>query len=100
MSWSISTKIVPKSAIGQAIEDLSLAGNGFIPSAEAVDQLETAKRGALEILKSIPGPYMSVSLSGHANGVGWQKHAGYADDCITVSVNQRTELPETLQEGK
>lgn len=94
MSWSISIKVVPKSAIGQALEDLSLADTGMVPSADAVDQLETAKRGALEILKGIPGPYVSVSLSGHSNGVGWQKKGGYADDFITVNVYQRAEAPE------
>lgn len=94
MSWSIATAIVPKSAIGQAIEDLSLADTGMVPSDHAIDQLEAAKRGALEILKSVPGPYMSVSMSGHSNGVGWEKKPGYSNETINVSVVQHTELPE------
>lgn len=94
MSWSIATKIVPKSAIGQAIKDLSLADTGMVPADHAIDQLETAKRGALEILKSIPGPYMSVSMAGHSNGVGWQKKGGYANEAVSVIVTQYIELPE------
>lgn len=91
MSWSISTKTVAKSAAAQAINDLSLAQTGFVPADHAIDQLETAKRASQEILKSIPGPYVSVSMSGHSNGVGWQKKEGYANECINVNVSQQTE---------
>jgi len=93
MSWSIATAIVPKSAIEQAIEDL-FVGVPELPTHEHVrDQVEAAKRGALEILKSVPGPYVSVSLLGHSNGVGWQKKDGYANDTISVSVTQHTDIP-------
>ncbi len=93
MSWSVSTKINPKSAIEQAVNNLTLASEGFVPSGPELDQLEAAKRGALEILKSVPGPFVQVQLVGHATGVGWQKKDGYSNEFISVSVYQRTEEP-------
>jgi hypothetical protein len=94
MSWSIATAIVPKSAIEQTIEDLFVGVPDLPTHPHVIDQLETAKRGALEILKSVPGPYMSVSMAGHSNGVGWQKKEGYANEVISVTVTQHIEVPE------
>lgn len=54
----------------------------------SIDQLDAAKRAAKELLKTLPGPFVRINFSGHANGVGWQKKAGYANDMITVSVSQ------------
>ena len=87
MSWSVTTNLVSKSNAKAAIALLELDG-GQIHSAWAVDQLETAKNAARELLKGIPGPYVIISLSGHANGTGWNKKDSYANDSISVSVSQ------------
>jgi hypothetical protein len=54
----------------------------------AVAQFEAAKSAAKELVKIVPGSHVMVSMSGHANAVGWQKKPGYANDCINVSVTQ------------
>ena len=59
--------------------------------ADEADQLHAARLAAKRLLHSIPGPYVMVSLSGHANGIGWQKKEGYANDSISVSVSQHLE---------
>jgi hypothetical protein len=87
MSWSVTTNLVSKSNAKAAIALLQLDG-GQIHSAWAVDQLETAKNAAREILKGMPGPYVIIALSGHANGTGWNKKDGYSSDTINVSVSQ------------
>jgi hypothetical protein len=87
MSWSVTTNLVSKGNAKAAIALLGLNGNQ-IHSAWAVDQLETAKNAAREIIKGISGPYLVVSLSGHANGTGWNSKAGYSSDTINVSVSQ------------
>ena len=87
MSWNVSTNLVSKSNAKAAIALLTLDG-GQIHSAWAVDQLETAKNAAREILKGISGPYVVIHLSGHANGSGWNQKPPYANDMINVSVQQ------------
>lgn len=89
MSWSASfVKPVPKAEADTAIDNLTTHGPLEGP---AFDQLRSAKSAAKAIIAIIPGPYITVSLSGHANGVGWQKKDGMANDCITVNVGQITE---------
>ena len=86
MSWSASfIKPVPKHEAAAAISALSTSGQSEGP---AVDQCELAKHVAHALLPNVPGPYVNVTLSGHANGVGWQKKEGMANDMITVSVMQ------------
>lgn len=87
MSWSTRTQVVKKSEADAAIDALTTGDNN--PHHD--DQLRTAKQAAKLMLASIPGPNVSISLSGHANGVGWQKKDGYADDCITVHLTQAAE---------
>lgn len=106
MSWSTSTsKPVLKIAAEVELEKLftqAINSGGVqtqgVTQAEVVrnlgsvaDQIRVAKAAAVELLKVIPGPYVSISLSGHANGVGWHKKDGYANDCISVSVSQWVE---------
>lgn len=88
MSWSTNTPKVTKHEAEQALGSLSFPG---ILEPPAIEQVAAAKRAALELLKSVPGPLVIISLSGHANGVGWQKKEGWANDCISVSVTQYTE---------
>lgn len=88
MSWSTSfVKAVPKHETAAAIAALSITQ----VDGPMMDQCELAKRAAALLLPIIPGPYIYVSLSGHANGIGWHEKTGWADDCITVNVSQRTE---------
>lgn len=88
MSWSTSTPKAPKAQVASKLGELSFPG---VLEPAALDQVDAAKRAALEILKTIPGPLIVVSLSGHANGVGWQAKEGWANDAITVSVTQHLE---------
>ena len=91
MSWSASfVKPVVKSQAAAAISALS-SGTTDGP---ATDQCELAKHVAHQLLPIIPGPFIHVSLNGHANGIGWQKKEGWSNDCINVSVVQVTEEPK------
>lgn len=86
MSWSASfTKPVRKVDAAAYIDRLN---TGSQVEGPAIDQCDLAKQAAKEIIKGIPGPYVMVTLSGHANGVGWHKKDGFANDCINVSVAQ------------
>ena len=92
MSWSASfTKPVRKVDAAAYIDRLS---TGAQVEGPAIDQCELAKAAAKSLLPGIPGPYVQVTLSGHANGVGWQKKEGWANDCITINVTQFTEEPK------
>ena len=89
MSWSASFREpVRKIDAEAAIDRLS---TGAQVEGPAIEQCEAAKRAAKELLKTVPGPYVMVSLSGHANGIGWQKKEGWSNDTIYVSVVQVTE---------
>ena len=91
MSWSASfVKAVPRAEASVAIDQLT---TGAQTEGPAIAQCELAKKAAKEILVGIPGPYVQVLLSGHANGVGWQKKQGWANDTIYISVTQITEVP-------
>jgi len=87
MSWSTGTKAVAKSEVDVAIDFLDTGTD----DPQHWDQLRVAKQAAKMILSNIPGPFVSVFMSGHANGVGWQKKEGWASDCITVNVTQMFE---------
>lgn len=94
MSWSASLKKpVPREAAASAIDKFleypqSGVENPPIEYNAALAQFEAAKEAAKELVKIIPGRFVMVSLSGHANGVGWQKKEGWSNDCITISVSQ------------
>lgn len=91
MSWSASfVKPVRKIDAAGYIDRLS---TGAQIEGPAIDQCELAKKAAKELLAGVPGPYIQVSLSGHANGVGWQKKEGWSNDCISISIMQITEEP-------
>lgn len=90
MSWNIYTSIVRKSEINQAIKNLTLPEDN--PQANK-DQLESAKLAALEQVKVIPGPFVSVHITGHANGKGEEQVPGYSSDFITLATYQYYELP-------
>jgi hypothetical protein len=85
MSWSIITDIVHKRDAVAAILQAQ-PQHDVDPPTEA--QIYDAKKAALELVRGVPGPFVSVSMSGHANGVGWQQKEGYANDAINISVTQ------------
>ena len=89
MSWSASfTKPVKKA---EALDELDKLSTGAQTEAPAIDQCRLAKIAVRELLLGIPGPYVTVSINGHANGVGWKKKEGWANDCISVTVTQMCE---------
>lgn len=87
MSWSAGTKSIVKHEADAAIDALTTGTN--IPEHE--DQLRVAKQAAKLVLANIPGPCVIVSMSGHANAVGWNKKEGWANDCISINVTQQFE---------
>jgi hypothetical protein len=89
MSWSISTGLLSKHKAARALDETEF--NNGVNSAWTLDQFETAKNAAKELLKGIPGPYVVINMSGHGNGVGFQVKPGYSNDTITVSVVQQGE---------
>ena len=89
MSWSIGTGLLSKHKAARALDELTF--NNGVNSAWTLDQFETAKNAAKEMLKGIFGPYVIINLSGHANGVGFHAKESYANDIITVSVSQVTD---------
>jgi hypothetical protein len=92
MSWSTNfVKPVRKELAAQAIDEQLGTRSQTEPA--AIDQCNAAKDIAKLLLKSIPGPFVQVSLGGHANGVGWQKKDGYSNDYITVNVYQVADAP-------
>lgn len=97
MSWSTFIRIAPKREVMLALQPAAVVLNVYNTELdhEVADQVESAKRAALELLKTIPGPFVGVTMSGHANGVGWHNKDGYATDFITVTVTQNTVLPQS-----
>ncbi len=96
MTWNVSFKEpVRKVDADTAIQALHTDAHVEGPE---IEQCEAAKRAAKELLKSIPGPYVQVYLTGHANGVGWQKKEGWSNDCISIGISQVTEadLPKGI----
>lgn len=87
MSWLTSTGLTDKTGIEKALENLQL--QEWQASDCAVwDQFQAAKRAAVELVKTIPGPNINVTMSGHANGVGCVGKEGVSDDFITITVHQ------------
>jgi hypothetical protein len=94
MSWSAS-------AVGtkRELQWLGPEAPGLIyttpPSPTVIDehmakQHAAARVVALQLIEFIPGPKLSVTMNGHANGVGDVEKPGWANDYITVTVTQVT----------
>ncbi len=95
MSWSVGfAKPVSKHEAESMLDNLAFAGDAT-KEGPAYDQFKSAKATAKLLLRSVPGPYVMVTMSGHANGVGWHKKEGMANDMISVNVTQICE--EDLQ---
>jgi len=90
MSWSLSIGPTKKENLREAINATSIT-DYIANSGPMLDQLHAAFDAAELLAKSVPGPYIILGLSGHANGVGWQKKEGTANDTIDVRVTQVTE---------
>lgn len=93
MSWSASLpRPVPHHEAKQAIDQIPFPYDAdTLETRAARAQFEVAKRAAKAIVHSIPGPYVMVGMSGHANGIGWQAKEGWSNDMISVAVNQITD---------
>jgi hypothetical protein len=89
MSWSTRTKYILKAEADAAIDALVTGTNEPVHE----DQLRVAKQAAKLILANISGPMITVSLSGHANGVGWNKKEDWSSDSISVNVTQQFSAP-------
>ncbi len=88
MSWSAAfVRPVLKNECDAKIDTMKI-DDGAEPWMQ--DQLRTAQQAAKLIANNVPGPFISVSLNGHANGVGWQGKPGWCNDSITVTVTQIT----------
>jgi hypothetical protein len=86
MSWSAGfAKPIRKAEASAAIDALTPGGQTAGP---VIEQCDAAKAVAKILLASVPGSHVTVALSGHANGIGWQKKENTANDCINVSVTQ------------
>lgn len=89
MSWSAS--------VGKhSRENFAAAVDAAVSSPSELDeymakQFESAKAAVRAIALTIPGPMISASMSGHANGVGDNTKPGYANDFINVNVVQQTD---------
>jgi hypothetical protein len=87
MSWSASVNSHSREQFDKAVDDV-------VPSPSTLDEhMQRLFSKAKEIVKAIapivPGPLLSASMLGHANGVGDQKKEGYVNDYITVTVSQQ-----------
>lgn len=89
MSWSASTGLTDKTGIEKAVESIKIAPDNAEQDCAVWDQFQSAKRAVLELIKTVPGPNINVTMSGHANGVGCIGKEGYSDDFITVTVHQQ-----------
>lgn len=85
MSWSFQSKSIRRESAYDEIYALAYEGE-LEPAARA--QFETAKAAAIEIVASLPGPFVRVQFDGHSNAVGWQEKPGYANETISVRVTQ------------
>lgn len=87
MSWTASTSTIEKSkALHSLYNELTISPQDM--DGPMLDQLSVAQDAVKVLLKNISGPKVRINMYGHANGVGWNKKSGYADDTITVSVSQ------------
>jgi len=87
MSWSASVGPHSRANFDAAV-DASVSSPADL-DAHMQKQFEKAKEIVKAIAPIIPGPLLSASMSGHANGVGDHKKDGWANDCLTVSVTQQ-----------
>lgn len=94
MSWSKSVyPQVAKGDVPAVLADLILGPNSHDPVVQAAmeAQFEAAKPLVLAMLETVPGPYVTITMSGHANGVGEVSKPGWSNDSLTVSMQQWTE---------
>lgn len=95
MSWNVGfTKPVRREEAEAAIDALQFPGDEnprMKETSAGMVQFAAAKKAAKKLVASLPGPYVSVAMSGHANATGWNKKEGYANDMISVNVSQLCE---------
>lgn len=85
MSYAVSTGLpVPKGEAAAAID--ALQPQGELNDA-ARNQLTGAKEAAKKLVESIPGPSVTVTISGHAND-GGKAEPGTSTDFCSITVAQ------------
>lgn len=92
MSWSVNfAKPVLKQEAEAALDALPFPykPEQGVREAAMCDQFAMAKQAAKFILSNTPGPFIYISMTGHANGCGYQKDESWSPDFVNVSVNQR-----------
>lgn len=89
MSWSAS---VPPTERGRNFADaVDLATTSPADLDEPMaEQFNEAKRVVKELGMAIPGPKVSATMSGHANGVGDREKPGWSNDYVTITISQVT----------
>jgi hypothetical protein len=97
MSGSIQSGIIRKSEAAKVISGLKLSVE---TDPWTLDQFEEAKDVALLLLKSVPGPHITVVMNGHANGLGYHGREGWSADFVNVSVNQVIEYKADPDKAK
>jgi len=86
MSWSASC-CGTKAELGNGGVDTAPTSPAVLDQPMA-KQHAAARVVALQLIEQVPGPKLSISMAGHANGVGELAKPGSANDYITVSVTQ------------
>lgn len=86
MSWSASVSSHSRANFNAAVN--SVAPSPTVLDEHMAKQFETAKEVIKTIASIIPGPMLSASMAGHANGVGDNPKPGWSNDYVTVTVSQ------------
>ena len=94
MSWSASTVGTKRELAGFGIETQGLIDTAPTSPSELDEHMAkqhaAARVVALQLIEQVPGPKLSVTMAGHANGVGEVEKPGWANDYITITVSQVT----------
>jgi len=100
MSWTKSTNYFPKTDLKRILDeyvDELKQENPFMENEknpQIHDQVDAAADAAWFLAKSVPGPWLQINLSGHANGTGVKENQGYAAEFISITVNQAYDEPD------
>lgn len=83
MSWNVQTAIIEHKEAAVALAELEIPPYAYSDPA-SMAQIDAARHVALELTKSVPGPHIRITMSGHASGAGWREDN---NDSITVNVS-------------
>lgn len=86
MSWSASVSAHSRENFGTAVD--AAVSSPLELDEHMQKQFDAAKDVAKAIAPIVPGPMLSASMNGHANGVGDNVKPGFANDYVSVTVTQ------------